>query len=84
MFKVVRIEISCADRQCFRCCKFPWRVPSPSQSTAHCCDKDKSVHAKVWNNVHIHSSLHKLTNHDDKLPTFSAFWFEIVEVSSRF
>ena len=28
--------------------------------------------------------LHTLTSHDDKLPTFWAFWFEIVEVSSRF
>ena len=81
MFKVVRIEVSCADPQCFRCWKSEG-VPSPSQSTAHCCDK--SVHAKVWNNVHIHSSLHKLTSHDDKLPTFSAFWLEIVKVSSRF
>ena len=30
------------------------RIPSPSQSSAHCCDCcDKSVRAKVRNDVHI-------------------------------
>ena len=58
------------------------RVLSPGQSTAHRCDK--SVRAKVRNNVHMHSSLHKLTSHNHKLPTFLAFWFEIVKISSRF
>ena len=81
MFKVVRIEIFCADPDIFVVAILV-RVLSPSQSTAHCCDK--SVHAKVRNNVHIHSSLHKLTSHNHKLPTFSAFWFEIVKISSRF
>ena len=52
------------------------------QSTANCCNK--SVRAKVRNNEHIHSFLRKLTSHDDKLPTFSAFWFDIVKISSRF
>ena len=58
------------------------RVLSPSQSSAHCCDK--SVRAEVRNNVHMHSSLHKLTSYNHKLPTFSAFWFEIAKISSRF
>ena len=57
-------------------------VLSPSQSTAHCCDR--SGRAKVRNNVQIHSSPHKLTSHNHKLPTFSAFWFEIIKTSCRF
>ena len=54
------------------------RILSPSQSKAHCCDK--SVRPKVRNNVHIHAPLHKLTSHNHKIPTFSAFWFEIIEI----
>ena len=83
MFKVVRIEIFCADPNVFIVAILV-RVLSSSQSTAHCCDK--SVRAKVWNNAQIHSSLHKLTSHNHKLPTFSAFWFKIVKqvVVSKF
>ena len=43
----------------------------------------QSVRAKVRNNVHIQSSLHKATSHKTTY-TFSAFWFEIVKTSCCF
>ena len=81
MFKVVRIEMFCADPAVFIAAILV-QVLSPSQSTAHCCNK--SVRAKVRNDVHIHPFLHKLTSYNHELPTFSAFWFEIVRISSHF
>ena len=83
MFKLVRIEISCADPQCFRCWKsegFPLQV-SPQLTAVTSRSTPKFGILCI---VQIHSSLHKLTSHDDKLLTFSAFWLEIVKVSSRF
>ena len=58
------------------------RLPSPSQSTAHSCNK--SNRTEVRNNVHTHFSLHEVTSHSHILPTFLAFSFEIVKTGSRF